>query len=210
MEFFIKKNATLPVLKINVIKDGRSDYDRTMRYLQETVIFFSMVNVDTGIPKISTRPAGLKIKPQLNTSAETQYYVYYQFNPTDTNQVGRYKGQFLFRNDTGILNLPLNQEIYINVTDSFILDDMEFQSCYVVDFPCCKKQPPFIPFTPSATQTPTVTPTRTQTPTVTPTNTQTPTSTQTPSVTRTQTPTVTPTLTPTQTTTPTITPSPTR
>jgi len=210
MEFFIKKNATLPVLKINVIKDGRSDYDRTMRYLQETVIFFSMVNVDTGIPKISTRPAGLQIKPQLNTSAETQYYVYYQFNPTDTNQVGRYKGQFLFRNDTGILNLPLNQEIYINVTDSFILDDMEFQSCYVVDFPCCKKQPPFIPFTPSATQTPTVTPTRTQTPTVTPTNTQTPTRTQTPSVTRTQTPTVTPTLTPTQTTTPTITPSPTR
>ena len=202
MEFFIKKNATLPVLKINVIKDGRSDYDRTMRYLQETVIFFSMVNVDTGIPKISTRPAGLQIKPQLNTSAETQYYVYYQFNPTDTNQVGRYKGQFLFRNDTGILNLPLNQEIYINVTDSFILDDMEFQSCYVVDFPCCKKQPPFIPFTPSATQTPTVTPT----------NTQTPTRTQTPTVTptNTQTPTVTPTLTPTQTTTPTITPSPTR
>ena len=40
MEFFIKKNATLPVLKINVIKDGRSDYDRTMRYLQETDIFF--------------------------------------------------------------------------------------------------------------------------------------------------------------------------
>ena len=40
MEFFIKKNATPPVLKINVYKDGRSDYDRTMRFLNETDIFF--------------------------------------------------------------------------------------------------------------------------------------------------------------------------
>ena len=44
MEFFIKKNATLPVLKINVFKDGRSDYDRSMKFLDETEIFFSMVN----------------------------------------------------------------------------------------------------------------------------------------------------------------------
>ena len=107
MEFFIKKNATLPVLKINVFKDGRSDYDRSMKFLNETEIFFSMVNTDTGIPKI-------------------------------TNKVARYKGQFMLRNETGFLNLPLNQEIYINVTDSFVLDDKEFQSCYVVDFPCCK------------------------------------------------------------------------
>ena len=137
MEFFIKKNATLPVLKINVIKDGRSDYDRTMRYLQETDIFFSMVETATGIPRITSRPAGLIKKEQLSLSSETEYYVYYQFSPFDTKKVGRYKGQFLFRNDTGILVLPLNQEVYINVTDSFIIDDMEYQSCYVVDFPCC-------------------------------------------------------------------------
>jgi len=137
MEFFIKKNATLPVLKVNVIKDGRSDYDRTMRFLNETDIFFSMVDTETGIPRISSRPAALMQKEQLSTSAETQYYVYYQFTPFDTKKVARYKGQFLFRNDTGIMTLPLNQDIYINVTDSFIIDDKEFQSCYVVDFPCC-------------------------------------------------------------------------
>ncbi len=27
MEFFIKKNATLPILKLQVVKDGRSDYN---------------------------------------------------------------------------------------------------------------------------------------------------------------------------------------
>jgi hypothetical protein len=73
----------------------------------------------------------------LDPNSLDEYYVYYQFTPFDTKKVARYKGQFLFRNETGILTLPLNQEIYINVTDSFIIDDSEFQSCYVVDYPCC-------------------------------------------------------------------------
>lgn len=137
MEFFIKKNSTLPLLKINVIKDGRSDYNRSMKYLEETEIFFSMVNTENNIPKITTRPAGVTKKEQLNTSADTEYYVTYQFTPFDTKKIGRYKGQFLFRNDTGVMILPLNQEIYINVTDSFIIDDFEFRTCYVVDYPCC-------------------------------------------------------------------------
>ena len=199
MEFFIKKNATLPVLKINIIKDGRSDYDRSMRFLQQTDIFFSMVDTATGIPKITSRPAGVIEQTQLSTSADTLYFVYYQFTPFDTKDVGRYKAQFLIRNETGILNLPLNQEIYINVTNSFVLDDMEYASCYVVDFPCCKSQPPFVPIQ----QTPTPTPMSTLTPTVTPTVTQglTPTATET----QTPTPTVTPTFTPSQTNTPTVT-----
>jgi len=137
MEFFIKKNATLPVLKVNVIKDGRSDYDRTMRYLNETDIFFSMVDTETNIPKITSRPAGIIKKEQLITSSETQYYVYYQFTPYDTKKVGRYKAQFSFKNETGNFILPINQEIYINVTDSFVIDEQTFQTQYIVDFPCC-------------------------------------------------------------------------
>jgi len=164
MEFFIKKGATLPVLKINVIKDGRSDYDRTMRYLEETDIFFSMVDTETGIPKFTSRPAGVMKKEQLNTNLDTEYYVYYQFTPNDTKNVARYKGQFLFRNETGYLTLPLNQEIYVNVTDSFVINDFEYQSCYVVDFPCCKSQPlpPPIPPIPTTT-TSTIAPTTTST-----------------------------------------------
>ena len=58
MEFYIKKNATLPVLKIQVVKDGRSDYNNFMDMIEQSAIFFSMVNTETGIPKITTRPAG--------------------------------------------------------------------------------------------------------------------------------------------------------
>ena len=165
MEFFIKKGATLPVLKINVIKDGRSDYDRTMRFLEETDIFFSMIDTETGIPKFTTRPAGVMKKEQIDSTLEPEYYVYYQFTPKDTKSVGRYQGQFLFRNETGILTLPLNQNIFINVTDSFIINDYEYQSCYVVDFPCCKSQPipPPIPPSPPVTTTSTIAPTTTST-----------------------------------------------
>lgn len=164
MEFFIKKGATLPVLKINVIKDGRSDYDRTMRFLEETDIFFSMIDTETGIPKFTTRPAGVMKKDQIDPSLPSEYYVYYQFTPKDTKSVGRYQGQFLFRNETGILTLPLNQNIFVNVTDSFIINDYEYQSCYVVDFPCCKSQPlPPAPIPPITTTTSTIAPTTTST-----------------------------------------------
>jgi hypothetical protein len=30
MEFYIKKNATLPVLKMQVVKDGRAGYQQLM------------------------------------------------------------------------------------------------------------------------------------------------------------------------------------
>lgn len=168
MEFFIRKNATLPVLKINAIKDGRSDYNRSMRFLEDTEIFFSMVDTETNIPRITSRPAGLMKKVPLNVGDEDQFFVYYQFTPFDTKKVARYKGQFLFRNETGILLLPLSEEIYINVTESFVINDFEFQSCYVVDYPCCfgpvPPKPPIPPIPPGpTTTTTTIIPTTTTT-----------------------------------------------
>lgn len=53
MEFFIKKDATLPLLKMQVVKDGRSDYQSFMNLIETSTIVFSMVDVATGIPKIS-------------------------------------------------------------------------------------------------------------------------------------------------------------
>ena len=94
MEFYIKKNATLPVLKIQVVKDGRSDYNNFMDMIEESAIFFSMINVETGIPKITTKPAGFVEKIQIEPNASPEYYIYYKFTARDTNKVGRYEGQF--------------------------------------------------------------------------------------------------------------------
>jgi hypothetical protein len=145
MEFFIKKNSTLPVLKINVIKDGRSDYNKSIRFLDETDIYFSMVDTQTGIPKITSKTAGVMKK----NGSDDEYYVYYQFTPSETKNVGRYKGQFLFKNETGVMNLPISQSIYVNITDSFIIDDMEFSNKYTVDYPCCIGPIPFSPIPPT-------------------------------------------------------------
>ncbi len=91
-----------------------------MDFIEQSSIFFSMVSVDTGIPKISTRPAGFVSVEQLDPNADPEYFVYYQFSPRDTNKVGRYQAQFLFRNDQGTMILPIREELYVNVQESFI------------------------------------------------------------------------------------------
>jgi hypothetical protein len=51
MEFFIKKNATLPLLKLQVVKDGRSDYNNFMKLIEVASLYFSMV--DTEMPNLN-------------------------------------------------------------------------------------------------------------------------------------------------------------
>ena len=169
MEFFIKKNATLPLLKLAVVKDGRSDFYNFMKTIELSAIFFSMVDVETGIPKITSRPAGFVEKTNVDPNAEPEYYIYYQFQNRDTNTPGRYEGQFMLRNDDGVLILPIREKLYIDIQESFIADDLPYENCYVSEFPCCINPLSPIPITPSVTPTPTLT----ATPTLTPTPTQT-------------------------------------
>ena len=52
MEFTIGQNASLPVLKMQVVKDGTQNFDDMMEFIERSSIFFSMVSTDTGIPKV--------------------------------------------------------------------------------------------------------------------------------------------------------------
>jgi hypothetical protein len=120
MEFYIKKNATLPVLKMQVVKDGRAGYLQLMEDLEVSTIYFSMVDVETGIPKIVSAPAEIVALILPEDGAPTEYYIYFKFTSRDTNTPGRYQGQFLIKNDEGNLILPIREELYINIQDSFI------------------------------------------------------------------------------------------
>lgn len=119
MEFFIKQNATLPVLKMQVVKDGRAGYLELMESLPVSTIFFTMINEETGIPKIVSAPCEI-VNLLLPEGATPEYYIYFKFNARDTNTPGRYVGQFLINNDEGQLILPLREELYINIQPSFI------------------------------------------------------------------------------------------
>jgi hypothetical protein len=122
MEFYIKKNATLPVLKMQVVKDGRSGYMEFMDSLEISTIYFSMVDVETGIPKIVSAPCEI-VGLILPDGATPEYYIYFKFTSRDTNTPGRYQGQFLIKNEEGNLILPIRENLYINVQDSFISEN---------------------------------------------------------------------------------------
>jgi hypothetical protein len=123
MEFFIKKNATLPVLKMQVVKDGRSDYHNFMDLIESSAIIFTMVDVETGIPKITGKSAGFVSKTFVDPNTPTEYYIYFRFNKRDTNKVGRYEGQFMLKNEQGDLIVPIRERLFINIQDSFISDN---------------------------------------------------------------------------------------
>jgi hypothetical protein len=119
MEFFIRKNATLPLLKMQVVKDGRGGYLELMNDLETATIYFTMINVSNGIPKIVSAPCQI-VSLILADGATTEYYMYYRFTARDTNTPGRYQGQFLIKNEQGNLIVPIREELYVNVEDSFI------------------------------------------------------------------------------------------
>ena len=126
MNFYINKNANLPILKMQIVKDGRSEYQEFMRMLETSSIFFTMIDDNSGIPKIVSKPAYIVELTSLNENAEIEYYIYFKFTKKDTNKIGTYKGQFLIKNTQGDLILPLREELNIYIQESFILDS-----------PCC-------------------------------------------------------------------------
>ena len=135
MEWFIKKNSTLPLLKVKLSQNGRSDFMKDMSSLLESEVFFSMTDVDTNIPKISSKNAN--IDTGITEDNQFQIFVYYQFNKKQTSKLGRFKAEFMVRNSDGILYQPLGDQLYINIIDSFSLDETKYQDNYEIEFPCC-------------------------------------------------------------------------
>lgn len=120
MKFYIKKGADLPILKVEPIKDGRSDYKKFMEDLEASTILFSMINTENNSYKIANSEAYLVAKETIEPTPTVEYYIYYQFKKRETNTPGIYRGEFLIRNEYGDLILPLREELTIVVLDSFI------------------------------------------------------------------------------------------
>ena len=122
MEFTIGQNSSLPLLKLQVVKDGMEDYNSMMEFIERSSIFFSMVDTSNGIPKVYTKSAGFVEKLEMDPNASPEFYVYYRFTTQDTSRVGRYEGQFVFINDTGTLVLPIREPLFININQTTIFN----------------------------------------------------------------------------------------
>lgn len=114
MEFFIRKNSTLPLLEVDLVKDGRLDYNYVKTNLDDAIIKFSMKNIDTDQYKVLNGLCELDV---ITNS------IYYQFTKKNTLTTGRYMGEFSFQNDQGDIKLPLREVLYVTVLDSFSNSD---------------------------------------------------------------------------------------
>lgn len=122
MEFFIKKNTTLPLLKVELTKDGVNMFTDFMDDLEKATIFFSMNDVATGTKKIVNQRGYITSKEFVDPDTNTEYYIYYKFRPQDTNRVGRYEGEFFISiPDKGVLKTPIRETLFINIQDSIDL-----------------------------------------------------------------------------------------
>ena len=123
-EFYINQNSTLPALRMELIEDGRHDYNKFFEAIQNADITFTMVNLDTGITKIAKAPCYIKLKE--GDGCVEQYVICYDWKERDTKEKGVFKGLFTIKfngnlkNDnytypTGTLEMPIRDDLYITI-----------------------------------------------------------------------------------------------
>ena len=126
-DFYINNNSTLPVLRMELINDGRYDFYRSdviNKALQDAVITFSMKNVDSGLWKISNASCNLMLED--SNGCEERYLIEYQWKPRDTKEPGIYQGFFTISFNGNIseygvdfpqgkLIMPISEDLIIHI-----------------------------------------------------------------------------------------------
>lgn len=94
-EFYINSGSILPVLRMELINDGRYDFNKSDimgKALQDAKVTFSMKNTDTEILKISNAKCNVVLAD--NTGCEEKYVIEYKWKERDTKEKGIYQGWF--------------------------------------------------------------------------------------------------------------------
>src|SRR6056300_935192 len=119
MEFYIKKNSTLPKLQVEVIKESRNGYNQLDSLISASTVTFSMYDIETGIYRIANSAATVKEKGD-----GSGYIVSYQFTKKFTKKIGRFSGYFTITNNEGVYKVPLESQIFITIAESFADSEM--------------------------------------------------------------------------------------
>ena len=93
-EFFIRKGSVNPVLRMEVIKDGRYDFKKSMidNAIQDSVVKFYMKDVETGLLKVAKADADIVLAQE--EGCEEKYILQYKWKERDTKKEGIYEGWF--------------------------------------------------------------------------------------------------------------------
>ena len=127
--FTINKNSTLPSLRLRLNNDGRHNFKKMFNALQNSDVYFTMENQDTGIKKISKAKAFIV---KLNEdNCQDEYGIEYRWNKRDTNEDGTFVGKFTVKLNeditqygiyfpSGDLIVPISEELIININKNSI------------------------------------------------------------------------------------------
>jgi hypothetical protein len=120
MIFTINKNSTLPLLKMELIKDGRNDFNKFHTLIQNSIISFSMWDAVNGQKRISCRDAFCMLKETCLDCEEEEYYLAYQFSEKETSKPGVYVGEFTidFLDGSGKLIVPIKEKLEIHILET--------------------------------------------------------------------------------------------
>jgi len=117
-EFYINKNSTLPLLKMELINDGRTDFNKFYELIQNSTITFSMEDTDTGVIRIANEPA--LILPKEDVCGD-EYFIGYRWKTRDTKTCGKFNGKFkiVFGDNYGggTLLVPIQEPLVIYIQD---------------------------------------------------------------------------------------------
>lgn len=122
MDFYIVKDSTQPKLKVQLVEGGgRYNASEFYEKLQNSNIYFTMSDMETGVKKIGKKPAECELKEETDF-CEEEYLIVYQFNKKDTKKPGTYIGKFIieFLDGSGELIAPIREELKIHVLEGSI------------------------------------------------------------------------------------------
>lgn len=125
-EFYLIKGATSPYLRMELINDGRYDYKKSLfdNALQDSVVTFSMKNVETGLLKVAKAPVDIVLAK--SEGCEEKYVLQYKWKERDTKESGVFEGMFEIKFNgnlsedgieypNGILKVPVEEPLLIYI-----------------------------------------------------------------------------------------------
>lgn len=120
-EFFIRQYSNEPVLKLELIDDGKNDKSIFNERLENADITLDLFDVETNEPYLLGSVCNITNRIKKSNFITDEYYIIHKFSTDETSVKGRYEGiiniQFLSVNmeKTELLILPLKEKLFINI-----------------------------------------------------------------------------------------------
>lgn len=128
LNFFIKKNSTLPKIKYPLKQRLLEKYDITDEMLEDVAVTFSMIDENTGVYRIANVEAELVVNNERpEYPDEKTYTLAYQLSVKQTSRGGRFAGEFVIDflgDDCGKIKMPVDGQISIIIEDSITKTDV--------------------------------------------------------------------------------------